>query len=202
MSAAKSAAKTLVNALADANSNNKVGIVSFQNSFVTDASTGLTALNEDGIAKLNGTIDKMDAPWSAGTNYDAGLSKAQEYLRDCEENTYVIFISDGEPSYSSQDGKEYASALKGGGTKIYTIGLGLKKNAEDLMDDLASPYDREEDIDYSYNFKNLDSINTELSELIQEIAFKISKDQLAAGTDATFTDMVLTGSRFRAVPSM
>ena len=194
MSAAKSAAKTLVNALAEANPNNEVGIVSFQSDVVTDASTGLTTLNADGIAKLNGTIDKMDPPWiGAGTNYDEGLSKAQEYLWNCKENTYVIFISDGEPDPSWANGRDEANALKAKGTKIYTIGLGLKTNAEKLMGELASPYDPKEEIGYSYNFTNLDSINTELSALVQEIAYKISKDQLAAGTDVTFTDVVADG---------
>src|SRR5699024_7475971 len=99
----------------------------------------------------------------------------------------------GEPDPSWANGRDEANALKAKGTKIYTIGLGLKTNAEKLMDELASPYDPKEEIGYSYNFTNLDSINTELSALVQEIAYKISKDQLAAGTDVTFTDVVADG---------
>ena len=200
MSAAQSAAYTLIEELQQTSEENRVAIVSFEGlgggtsdwELNRDACIGLTALSETGIEDLSRIISEMRA--SGGTNYTAGLNQAQEYLANSTNDKYVIFISDGIPGLNQTSGQTentnwngtlQAAELKESGAEIYTIGLGLDAE-EECMSRLAStPTDT-----HHTNFVGLDNIQQELPALVEEIATEIKRNQLLAGTSATFTDTV------------
>ena len=200
MSAAKAAAYTLMDSLQKASEDNRIAIVAFEGSsggikeseLVGNACVSLTPVNtEDNVKQINNAISEMRA--NGGTNYTAGLSKAQSYLADSDRETYVIFISDGNPGKKGTsagnknwNGVAQAEALKENGTKIYTIGLGLGE--DEAMSRLATP--NTDDITYAYNFTNLDNINQELSNLVGIIGTQITTVNKPAGTNAQFVDVV------------
>lgn len=165
-----------------------IAVVSFESSVFSDASIGLTSLNEeDGVKAVMATIEAMRA--NGGTNYTAALAKAQEYLSGSEREKYVIFISDGAPgrtgeSYNDPDwnGVDKANALKQDGTTIYTIGLNVPGDA---MSRLAT-----EGKDRS--FTDLDNLNQTLPTLIKEIVEEIQQKTTPAGRNITFVDSINT----------
>ena len=196
MSAAQEAARTLVDQLAEANTNNRVGIVSFagssggtkHNEFNNDACIQLSALTVARDA-INQAIDNMTA--NGGTNYTAGLDRAASYLQNSQNDKYVIFISDGTPGLNESsnqtenvnwNGVNQAAQLKEQGVEIYTIGLGLDES--EYMSRLATA------LKYHHNFTDIASIQEELPALVREIATEITESQKYAGTEATFTDIV------------
>ena len=196
MSAAQEAARTLVDQLAEANTNNRVGIVSFAGStggtsgyeFNSNACIPLSALTDERDA-INQAIDNMTA--NGGTNYTAGLDRATGYLQNSQNEQYVIFISDGTPGLNESsnqtenvnwNGVNQAAQLKAQGVEIYTIGLGLDES--EYMSRLATAPE------YHHNFTDIASIQEELPALVREIATEITESQKYAGTEATFTDIV------------
>ena len=196
MSAAQEAARTLVDQLAEANTNNRVGIVSFAGSmgetgsyeFNSSACIPLSALTDERDA-INQAIDNMTA--NGGTNYTAGLDCAAKYLQNSQNDKYVIFISDGTPGLNESsnqtenvnwNGVNQAAQLKEQGVEIYTIGLGLDES--EYMSRLATAPE------YHHNFTDIASIQEELPALVREIATEITESQKYAGTEATFTDIV------------
>ena len=81
---------------------------------------------------------KIDGLWATGgTNTEAGLNAALEMAKETENRTYVIFMTDGVPTYSMSSGSggtscstsEYnaavnkANELKAAVEGIYTVGL-------------------------------------------------------------------------------
>ena len=164
MSAAQEAARTLVDQLAEANTNNRVGIVSFVGStggtsgyeFNSNACIPLSALTDERGA-INQAIDNMTA--NGGTNYTAGLDRAIEYLQNSQNEQYVIFISDGTPGLNESsnqtenvnwNGVNQAAQLKAQGVEIYTIGLGLDES--EYMSRLATTAP-----EYHHNFTDIAS---------------------------------------------
>ena len=153
--------------------------------------------NEKGVQGLTQAIADMSAVLAAGTNYTAGLAKAQSYLepKNNPREKYVIFISDGTPGLNDSSVMDYpsktdwngtvqAAALKGNGVQIYTIGLGLGDKTEYLYR-LAS-----KGKGYTYNLDSEQQINEELPALIEKIATKISTVTKPAATKLTFTDEI------------
>ena len=213
MSAAKKSAYLLMDKLGAASRENRLALVGFTGSFGGEQNETLspstwTELNSkscyslhslvpesEGVKGLMQAISDMDA--GGGTNYTAGLGKAQSYL-DPENNQrekYVIFISDGTPGlyelglidYPNKynwNGTVQAADLKKNGVQIYTIGLGLGDKTEYLYR-LAS-----EGEGYTYNLDSEQQINEELPALIEKIATKISTVTKPAGTSASFVDEV------------
>ena len=154
MSAAKKSAYLLMDKLGAASRENRLALVGFTGSFGGEQNETLspstwTELNSkscyslhslvpesEGVKGLMQAISDMDA--GGGTNYTAGLGKAQQYLQNSAREKYIIFISDGVPGLTQNDlyldktnwnGTEQAAALKQNGVTIYTIGLGLQDDA-------------------------------------------------------------------------
>lgn len=200
MSAAQSAAYTLVEELTTANNANRVGIVSFEgeesgsaeNNLVSNACISLTSLeNQNNVERVMETIKSMRA--DGGTNYTAALTKAQQYLGSSSgRDKYVIFISDGKPglySYDPKDddldwnGTEQATALKNSEATIYTIGI---DETGKILPTLSSGESYHTQL-YSDN-----DLQTKLPALIKKIVEEIQQKTTPAGRNITFVDSINT----------
>ena len=207
MSAAKKSAYLLLDMLGKASQENQLAVVGFTGSVGGEQAEWINPslwleLNgascyslqpldpeSDGVKGLIQAISDMSA--DGGTNYTAGLAKAQQYLQNSAREKYVIFISDGVPGLTQNDlyldntnwnGTEQAAALKQNGVTIYTIGLGMQDDA--ALEKLATG------TEYIYNLTDEAAINTELPALIEEIATTISTVTKPAATELTFTDEI------------
>lgn len=200
MSAAQSAAYTLVEELTTANDKNRVGIVSFEgeesgsaeNNLVSNACISLTSLDiQNNVERVMKTIENMRA--YGGTNYTAALTKAQQYLGSSSgRDKYVIFISDGKPglySYDPKDddldwnGTEQATALKNSEATIYTIGI---DETGKILPTLSSGESYHTQL-YSNN-----DLQTKLPALIKKIVEEIQQKTTPAGRNITFVDSINT----------
>lgn len=130
----------------------------------------------DDAISLSRTLNNINNP-NGGTNYQAGLMKAEELLEDARNGSHkvVIFVSDGQPGYYYTDwgfttgsGSEFnKTALENACNAaerlkcnyFYTIGVGPKKVDDEEM------YSRLEDLanrapeGASHGFYTGDSIN-------------------------------------------
>lgn len=152
-------------------------------SFTNDI-TKISNEDENNLGALQISRDHL----TYGTNYTVGLDKARQYIlkRNLTESgdqlinsktTYIIFLSDGNPSPIENDGEEVAKYLKSLGVKIYSIGLSV--NEDTYLRKIAT---------YSENDEYLKLTNNaeELIPLYKELAVKI----ISAGTDAYITDVI------------
>lgn len=139
--AAKAFVKNLVGEEGSVSQYNRVGIVTFSGSAqIKKTFTG-------DVSELLSAIDSISA--SGGTNTESGFKKAEELAKQSDRsNKYVIFLTDGVPTYSNssssggstttvgeyQDAVTAANSLKKSVSGIYTIGLlnGMKENTKDI----------------------------------------------------------------------
>ena len=177
----------------------KEAAISFSDSFVKAGKNNYLALvtfNTNGYQKRDFqnavfTNDNLGNT-STGTNYNAGLSSAYNYLNALsnteKENASlnIIFISDGEPHGSSYS--DTLSNIKSMGVNIYTFAYNLdpKKdyNAYNILKNIST-----DDNVTSIESSNIDSI---LEGFIDKVTIPTP-----AGTNATLTDGI--GEQFKII---
>lgn len=109
MTTAKDSAKSLVETLTSKGKNVQVSVVSF----------GTKAKIEQGLTNnsnnLNTAIDSINI--NGGTNWEDGLAEARDVLKGSKAtNKYVIFLSDGNPTYRNS---QYSNRAKDNGYYDY-----------------------------------------------------------------------------------
>ena len=181
---AKDAAKNFVTGLLDASDSVRIGMYDFSGSNRTDVS--LT----DNESALLGAIDGLKTPNSDGdgTNYDLGLSGAENILRDSgqDRQKFVVFLSDGEPN-NGDDGEYTAWELKNSGVTIFTVGIDISetgyadRNAREALEAVSSGEG------YTY-YADVTGDNDALDAVLAEIR-KVIEETVQAGTDAVMTDV-------------
>jgi uncharacterized repeat protein (TIGR02543 family) len=93
--------------------------------------------------KDNLTTDLADESGS-GTPYNAAfklISTKMSTLKTAHPNndSYVVFLSDGEPTEDNANYNTMATRIKNAGSKIYTIGFETDANANSILSGIASP---------------------------------------------------------------
>ncbi|HHZ02831.1 MAG TPA: VWA domain-containing protein, partial [Tissierellia bacterium] len=188
---AKNASIQFINGLlGDGNPlNNRVAFIPFHGS--RNGGTGNSEVNSVTEGRVNFTydIDLLTSQVNATslglyTNYSAALQKAIQYSnsRPVSERTrplYIVFMSDGEPNPSSNNGVSQAITLKASphNATIYTVGIQLTGNAPQALRNLASSVGGEE------LYKNVSNMN-DLAPVLETIAGEIK----VAGRNAFFKD--------------
>ena len=184
MSLAKVAAAEFVNGLLTDGSQIKVGLADFSGkNHVNEALVGV-----DGRDGLNAAINsKLNANHSDGTSYTAGL-KAAKGILDNGSNTqkFIVFISDGEPSWGNQDnyGTDIADQLKQSGVTIMTVGIDLADNQATHLKNISSADDKGSPLYYGAAATALNDVLNKLRETIT--------NKIYAGTGAVMTDVINT----------
>lgn len=172
------AAKKFVGGLLTDGSKINVGLVGFSGS-----ATASQALTQD-KEQLNDAIGSLTTAKSTGTNYAAGLNKAEEILAGGRnEQQFIVFISDGEPE-EDKDGKAAAEALKDSGVTIMTVGIALSDNEASALKAISSTDSKGNVLYYATSATGLSSI---LATLRQTIT-----DFIPAGRNAVMTDIINT----------
>lgn len=172
------AAKKFVGGLLTDGSKINVGLVGFSGS-----ATASQALTQD-KEQLNDAIGSLTTAKSTGTNYAAGLNKAEEILAGGRnEQQFIVFISDGEPE-EDKDGKAAAEALKDIGVTIMTVGIALSDNEASALKAISSTDSKGNVLYYATSATGLSSI---LATLRQTIT-----DFIPAGRNAVMTDIINT----------
>jgi len=172
------AAKQFVGRLLTDGSKINVGLVGFSGS-----ATASQALTQD-KKQLNDAIGSLTTAKSTGTNYAAGLNKAEEILADGRnEQQFIVFISDGEPE-EDKDGKAAAEALKDSDVTIMTVGIALSDNEASALKAISSTDSKGKTLYYATSATGLSSI---LATLRQTIT-----DSIPAGRNAVMTDIINT----------
>ena len=104
LAAAKTAVNNLVDNLAqkknsDGNPLVRMALVPFSTSVGTI--TGLTDLTTSGTSTFKSTVNNLSVATgnNAGTNWDAALQAANEMAVDSGRATFVIFVTDGDPTF-------------------------------------------------------------------------------------------------------
>lgn len=198
METAKEMSKTYAESILNSDSDNRMAVIGFSgkdggSNDVIDVEQGLTRTLSD----VNTALDKMKT--SGATNYTAALARAKAILdsRPKEESyrpAYVIFISDGAPGKTgnSQDdprwnGKEQADELKESHVQLITIGIDLRGTAEQYLDSLATPDEKEHA--YAFNVKG-SNYAVQLEKILKQWAEQIKV--IPAGTCAEMVDTINT----------
>lgn len=221
MDAAKSAAKNLIDSLlSSAKAGDKIGVIDFDTS-VNDggsyylhyyshgreyyeftltnnnSTNGLLDLNSSNAAIAKNKINSMSA--MGGTNFEAAFKEAKEYLSTSPSSNskYVVFITDGMPTYyyngtrngypvvdgpgsapnatTKAEAKTAAQQLATIGAKIFMVGVDTSGAEIDknFIDDIASTTNGK-----SYYTSNTNSINSMLQEIFKIINKAVIFDNL------------------------
>ena len=161
MEQAKAGAISLINALALGPSAAQVGVVSFADDALPEATLrqGLTTNAANAIAGVNAIPD--NPPGNAFTNMEAGVQAGREELTGADVSNDIVasgndrdgvekimvFLGDGAPNRDNQtpaDGSDPindAQEAKDDGIEIFTIGydITVPSTAADILSDMASP---------------------------------------------------------------
>lgn len=180
LAAAKSAIKAAASSILG-QANTKVSLVTFSNSAYVDLNPS------DNLSSFNSSVEGLTA--TGGTNWEAGLTKARELVsRDTDTKNYVIFVSDGNPTYrnsangyyldqnqngtygtgdSDPDGRDFnaadavAKSLIKSGVTLYNINaFGDADNMQNLGKVSAGHY---------FNANDSTSLQNALSKIVQDI---------------------------------
>ena len=177
---AKDAASQFVSGLFDASSNVKIGLYDFSGTNRTKV-----ALTDNENTLLS-AIDGLYMPvWGDGTNYTLGLKGAENILQGSEagRQKFVVFLSDGEPSWG-EDGENEAQRLKNDGVTIFTVGIDVDNAAKRALQRISSGE--------KYCFTaTTDGGSEALNAVLAEIQ-KVIESTINAGTDAVMTDVINT----------
>ena len=194
MDVAKSAAKEFVDSLLGIEGADiRIGLCSFSGKDSGSADCSLT----NKIRDLKTAIDKL-AP-DGGTHYGEGLTTAQSLLENSgNRQKFVIFLSDGEPSYphlSGWNGSTAAQELKDSGVVIYTVGIDVSANstASTALGNVSSGKD------YQFYASTNSTGNDALDAILSSISSDI-EHTIYAGTNAVMTDVINTDV-FELVPN-
>ena len=100
IAAAKTAVNNLVDSLATKKNSDgdpliRMSLISFSNS--AQNVIGLTDLTTQGVADYKGAVNGLDP--EGGTNWDYALQLANEQAVDSGRATFVIFVTDGDPTF-------------------------------------------------------------------------------------------------------
>ena len=189
------AAKRAVNSLAkkvlekngESGTGVKIALVSFGNTatIVQDATTDPNTIKS--------AIDGLRIYENVGTNWEAGLAKAQEVeFNNLGADTYVIFVSDGDPTYrgtgstpqgngsDDRNGHNYAAAVAeatamvNAGYKLYTIGAygNVDKMEQLKTDSKAAGY---------YRADNTTALEDAFDDILKKIEQGIADAQMTDG---------------------
>ncbi len=154
ITALKTAAKAFVDNLSSHSGTSKISIVWYCGENITDKDDvlGYKTLDQSGVDELKKFIDKRNCTeYSGATPMGEALKKANSLVESADSNSskYVLFMTDGLPGgYSYQWGYNsyedvdknsavaneavnQAASIKEKAT-LYTIGVGLTKNKEDI----------------------------------------------------------------------
>jgi uncharacterized repeat protein (TIGR01451 family) len=116
------------------------------------------------------------------TNYTAGLENALDLIQnrtDKSRPAYVVFITDGKPEPSTNNGIDQAAALKALGSNIFAIGIRVGEN--DLL---------ENDIASNHQYKSCDTV-AEFTSALNRINQNLSGNPTGTVTDTIGADYSL-----------
>lgn len=194
----KAASKNFISTLAAKSPKSKVGIATYSSTL--KATKPLTALTNENVSELNEFIDSLFA--EGGTSPNLGLNYANTQLNAVtNENVlkYALLFTDGQPTGNSSewnDDVEQASYTAANRiknyAKIYTVGLNLKSDAKEFLNNIASPADDKES-DYSKettNTSELSGIFDNISEAIASQTTTEVTEKIVNITDATVVDKI------------
>ncbi|QAT42123.1 S-layer homology domain-containing protein [Aminipila luticellarii] len=120
---------------------NNVAFVAFD-SKVRNGYTVDSTKNKDTILNLVNNLEQPKAGDGKGTNYEAALKKANQYVDSFKKSSknkkpvYVIFLSDGAPD-SGSAGTSESTTMKKNAT-VYTVGLSLDSSASNKLKGYAT----------------------------------------------------------------
>ncbi|MDD6711359.1 MAG: SpaA isopeptide-forming pilin-related protein [Sharpea porci] len=194
----KTASKNFISTLAAKSPKSKVGIATYSSTL--KATKPLTTLTNENVSELNEFIDSLFA--EGGTSPNLGLNYANTQLNAVtNENVlkYALLFTDGQPTGNSSewnDDVEQASYTAANRiknyAKIYTVGLNLKSDAKEFLNNIASPADDKES-DYSKettNTSELSGIFDNISEAIASQTTTEVTEKIVNITDATVVDTI------------
>ena len=139
-------ANSLVTRLLEDNSNLSIGVVGFSSS--TDTSQEGTLQDAFLVSELSNNVDELTNAISnidangARTDLDAGLTLANEYFTETQNNKYMIVLTDGVPNIALDYDNVYYSDtvientrqtmldLEDSGIQLYTVLTGITEQEE------------------------------------------------------------------------
>ena len=194
---AKDAAKTFVNGLLDSSNAVRIGLYDFSGTNRTDVD--LTNSRQTLIDEIEGL--HMPGGGGDGTDYGVGLGGASDILENSSKDRqkFVVFLSDGEPTYG--DGESEAAALKQDGVTIFTVGIDIGSeygNAAQALKKISS--EDKEGNKYFYKASSDGDSGNALSDILEQIKETIPS-LINAGKNAVMTDVINTES-FELVDSV
>ncbi|MDD6187135.1 MAG: Cna B-type domain-containing protein [Oscillospiraceae bacterium] len=183
MTAAKNSAVSVATSLLNLNTSNGVSDL-VQIAFIDFDTTAKTPVGPTtDLNTLTNAINSAKA--EGGTNWEAALKSANSVSFGDNDKTYVIFISDGNPTYhgnvsgSGQEGdsnvatcynaaKDDAKAIVEANKELYAIGAyGNVTRMQSLVTDSGSPRN------HYYSAADTDALNTALREIANAISSNI-----------------------------
>ncbi|MGN0994293.1 MAG: VWA domain-containing protein, partial [Butyricicoccus sp.] len=175
---AKDAANLFVTGLLDGKSDIRMGYVSFAGD--VRQSQDLTSTP----STIKDKIDLLSGDANNGTNYQVGLEKAYEFLRNRTDEeiktrkAYVIFITDGVPNKGNTD--SVIGKLEAMGVTVHCVGIGMSDSDKEQH---VKPLAVNNGIVKSLQIP----IGDQLKDILNQFAMAI---QEAAGRDAVMVDKI------------
>ena len=122
--------------LKNLNSEDKFNVVSYNDSVETFFGT-MVAANKEKITVALDMVDRLEA--TGGTNIHEALQVALKQAGDSKRPSYIIFLTDGQPTVGKVEEKDILYETKTAnkcGARIFTFGVGYQPNVR-LLDKLA-----------------------------------------------------------------
>lgn len=173
--AAKEFVKNFVGAEGTVSETHRVGIVTFgsKGEILTYGGYGEDTQYFSGDATVvDQKIDDIKLPGeqSGGTNTEAGFTKAKELAKETLNNTYVIFLTDGVPTYHGEETK---------GGYVYSEKTDFN-NAVDAAKEL------EREVEGIYTIGLLDGANEQERDIARTLLASNNSDHQAVNYDNTY----------------
>ncbi|MCP4379799.1 MAG: VWA domain-containing protein, partial [bacterium] len=122
--------------LKNLNPEDNFNVVSYNDSVETFFATMVTA-NKEKVTVALDMVDRLEA--TGGTNIHEALQVALKQVGESKRPSYIIFLTDGQPTVGKTDEKDILYETKSAnkcGARIFTFGVGYDPNVR-LLDKLA-----------------------------------------------------------------
>jgi len=178
------AAKSFVDDLAK-QPTNRIAIVKFNDSSITNEVIGMTALSTDNLATVKSKLDLCTGVYYTATYPNGALRKAYSYFNDDADTTgnYTVYFADGD--YNGTLDTTAVSNLRSKST-VYAIGVAAATQAN-LNNIATTPASGEPSDKYVKTASNASELASLFTQVVSSMSLSVSE---VAATGATVKDVI------------